>query len=151
MEVIRQEKELEPKLSLCYWAKEILERRLMCSGWNGLGANLCCEYYGMIHNLSTTDWIGSSLESPIRAQGLEVGNRLESSANLVDTFWYPSWGSWGEMGEGGSSLWIVPSISCHIACLHQICIILPFLSIWIARTWRALMAKSWVPGEFWHH
>lgn len=44
----------------------------------------------------------------------------------------------------------MPNVSCYIACLHQICIILPFLSSRSACTWRVLMAEAWVPGEFWH-
>lgn len=114
------------------------------------GRSGCYEYYNMLHSLSTTNWEGSSSESPTRVQWLEVGSGLECCSNLAATFWCPSWGSWGELEKGWLSLWIIPSVSCYIACLHQICIILPFLNSRNACTWRVLMAEAWVPGEFWH-
>lgn len=110
----------------------------------------CCEYSNMLHSLSTTNGKEPRSESPTGAWWPEVGKGLECCSNLVDTFWCPSWGSWGETEKGGSSLWIVPSVCCHFACLHQICIILPFLNSRSAHTWRALMAEARVPGEFWH-
>lgn len=120
----------------------------LCSQMGSLGAiNIRVWYLA----LAQPGWKGFCSKSPTRSQWLEVRNGLACHSNLVDTVWCPSWGSWGEIGKWGSSLWIMPSVSYHIACLHQICIILPFLNSRSACTWWALMTEVQVPGEFWHH
>lgn len=84
MKTIRQERELEPMLPLCYWAKERLERRLRCgdqgSQIDGLGAmNITICYTALAQQIE---------KDPAQKAPPEFsGWRWEVDLNAVPIWW----------------------------------------------------------------